>query len=91
MKRIVSVHHPDLSQKLSDQALQIFFELRALTRLRKRPSTSELVDWIAALKATGVSTVKLDENLPFLGALLKREQDLMAFAETFGGPRKTKA
>jgi MoxR-like ATPase len=91
MKRIVDVHHPGLPQKLADQALQIFFELRALTRLRKRPSTSELVDWIAALKATGVSTVKLDENLPFLGALLKREQDLMAFAETFGGPRKTKA
>jgi MoxR-like ATPase len=91
MKRIVAVHHPDLNDKLAAQALEIFFELRALTRLRKRPSTSELVDWIAALKASGVSTLKLDENLPFLGALLKREQDLMAFAEVFGGGRPKRA
>jgi MoxR-like ATPase len=91
MKRIVSVHHPDLSDKLVEQSLSIFYELRALTRLRKRPSTSELVDWIAALKASGISTLKLDENLPFLGALLKREQDLLAFAETFGGPKRTRA
>ncbi|MFZ5439105.1 MAG: AAA family ATPase [Myxococcota bacterium] len=91
MRRIVRVHHPDLSEKLVEQALQIFYELRAMTRLRKRPSTSELVDWIAALKATGVSTLKLDQELPFLGALLKREQDLLAFAETFGGQKRTRA
>jgi MoxR-like ATPase len=87
MKRIVAVHHPGLSDKLAEQALSIFYELRALTRLRKRPSTSELVDWIAALKAAGISTLKLDENLPFIGALLKREQDLLAMQETFGGKR----
>jgi MoxR-like ATPase len=91
MRRIVAVHHPDLPDRLADQALQIFYELRALTRLRKRPSTSELVDWIAALRAAGVSTVKLDEQLPFLGALLKREQDLLAFAETYGGGRRPRA
>jgi MoxR-like ATPase len=91
MRRIVAVHHPALNEKLSDQALQIFYELRNLTRLRKRPSTSELIDWIAALKASGVNSLKLDENLPFLGALLKREQDLQVFAETFGGGRRTRA
>lgn len=91
MKRIVDVHHPDLSAKLSEQALQVFYELRALTRLRKRPSTSELVDWIAALKVSGVSTLKLDAELPFLGALLKREQDLLAFAETYGGGKRSRA
>jgi MoxR-like ATPase len=91
MKRIIAVHHPGLADKLAEQALQIFYELRALTRLRKRPSTSELVDWIAALKAAGISSVKMDEQLPFLGALLKREQDLLAFSETFGGGRPRKA
>ena len=91
MKRIVHVHHPDLNERMIDQSLSIFYELRALTRLRKRPTTSELVDWIAALKASGISTVKLDENLPFLGALLKREQDLLAFSETFGGAKRTRA
>ncbi|MCC6336955.1 MAG: MoxR family ATPase [Myxococcales bacterium] len=91
MKRIVTVHHPDLSERLADQALEVFYELRNLTRLRKRPSTSELVDWLAALKASGMTTVKLDEHLPFLGALLKREQDLLAVQEAFAGGKRTRA
>jgi MoxR-like ATPase len=91
MRRIVAVHHPALAEKMVEQSLAIFYELRNLTRLRKRPSTSELIDWIAALKASGINSLKLDENLPFLGALLKREQDLQVFAETFGGGRRTRA
>jgi MoxR-like ATPase len=91
MRRIVAVHHKDLNDRMIDQALSVFYELRNVTRLRKRPSTSELIDWIAALKASGVTSLKLDENLPFLGALLKREQDLQVFAETFGGGRRTRA
>jgi MoxR-like ATPase len=91
MKRIVAVHHPGLSDRMIEQSLQIFYELRNLTRMRKRPSTSELIDWIAALKSSGVNSLKLDENLPFLGALLKREQDLQVFAETFGGGRRSRA
>jgi MoxR-like ATPase len=91
MRRIVAVHHPALADKLVEQSLAIFYELRNVTRLRKRPSTSELIDWIAALKASGINSLKLDENLPFLGALLKREQDLQVFAETFGGGRRTRA
>jgi len=91
MRRIVRVHHQDLEDALIEQALQIFYELRALTRLRKRPSTSELIDWLAALKAAGLDSVKLDESLPFLGALLKREQDLVAFGEAFAGGRRSRA
>ena len=91
MRRIVDVHHPGLDTSLTEQALKVFYELRNFTRLRKRPSTSELVDWIAVLKANGVTDVKLDDNLPFLGALLKREQDLMAVAEAFGRGRRNKA
>jgi MoxR-like ATPase len=84
MKRIVEVHHPGLDAELTDQALKIFYELRAFTRLRKRPSTSELIDWLAVLRAQGVTSATLEEQLPFVGALLKREQDLIAFAEGFG-------
>ena len=91
MRRIIDVHHPKLDEHLVDQALQIFFELRGFARLRKRPSTSELIDWLAALKATGTTSLKLDEHLPFLGALLKREQDLQAFAEGFSGGKRTRA
>lgn len=91
MRRIIAVHHPRLPQTLSEQALEIFYELRGMQRLRKRPSTSELIDWIAVLKASGYTTVTLDENLPFLGALLKREQDLIAFAEQMSGGRRSRA
>ncbi|RKH60222.1 AAA family ATPase [Corallococcus aberystwythensis] len=91
MQRIVDVHHPGLDSALADQALKVFYELRAMTRLRKRPSTSELVDWISVLKANGVVELKLDEQLPFLGALLKKEQDLVAVAEAFGRGRRTRA
>ena len=87
MKRIVRVHHPALEDDLVDQALEVFFQLRSLTRLRKRPSTSELVDWLAVLQAAGVQSVKLEAQLPFVGALLKKEQDLEAFAEAAGARR----
>jgi len=85
MRRIVDVHHPKLDEALATQAIDVFYELRDMRRLRKRPSTSELIDWITVLKSSGVRSVKLDEQLPFLGALLKKEQDLLAFAEATGG------
>jgi MoxR-like ATPase len=87
MRRIVRVHHPTLEDGLVDQALEVFFQLRALTRLRKRPSTSELVDWLAVLHAAGIHNVKLEAQLPFVGALLKKEQDLEALAEAAGARR----
>jgi MoxR-like ATPase len=91
MRRIVAVHHPDLSGTLIDQTLRVFFDIRANTRLRKRPSTSELIDWIAALKRAGVDEVKLDRELPFLGVLLKKEQDIAALADQLAGGPKFRA
>jgi MoxR-like ATPase len=79
MKQIVRVHHPSLDQALIDQAVVAFFELRAVPRLRKRPSTSELVDWIAVLRQAGVGRERLIKELPFLGVLLKKEQDVELF------------
>ena len=76
MRRIVRVHHADLDDKLLDQAIEAFYRLRALPRLRKRPSTSELIDWIAALRKSGVDLKKVGGGLPFLGTLLKTEQDV---------------
>jgi MoxR-like ATPase len=88
MERIVKVHHPDLDESLAQQAIETFYELRAMKRLRKRPSTSELVDWITVLRRAGIGDVKLDRDLPFLGALLKKEQDLVAFADQLAGGRQ---
>jgi MoxR-like ATPase len=50
MARIVRVHHPDIEDQVLDQCLEVFFGLRELPKLRKRPSTSELIDWIMALR-----------------------------------------
>ena len=85
MGRIVEVHHPSLNEALAKQAMDAFYAIRNMQRLRKRPSTSELVDWIAMLKNMGIANVKLDANLPFLGTLLKKEQDLAAYADQLSG------
>jgi MoxR-like ATPase len=85
MRDIVDVHHPKLAEELVEQAIATFYQLRDMRRLRKRPSTSELIDWIAALKASGIKSVKLDKDLPFLGTLLKKEQDLVAYADQLAG------
>ncbi len=88
MRRIVDVHHPGLERSLVDQVLRIFYEIRNQSRLRKRPSTSELIDWIAVLRKAGIHEVKLDKTLPFLGALIKKEQDLAVLADQLAGGRK---
>ncbi|MEM6703915.1 MAG: MoxR family ATPase [Acidobacteriota bacterium] len=78
MEGIVQVHHPDVEQELLQQVLLRFYWLRDLPELRKKPSTSELIDWIAALRRGGISTDAIEEELPFLGVLLKRENDVEA-------------
>ncbi len=86
LARIVRVHFPDLGERLLEQALSAFFALRETPGLRKRPSTSELIDWIAALLAHGVETIDAQgTKLPFVGTLIKREQDLELL--TGGGRR----
>ncbi len=76
MAEIVKVHHPDITDKVLDNALEVFYGLRAMPRLRKRPSTSELIDWIVALKRAGVDLGRIGGGIPFLGTLLKTEQDV---------------
>ncbi len=84
MREIVAVHHPGLEKRVVDQCLETFYRLRDVSGLRKRPSTSELVDWIAALIHSGVDVSRLGKEIPFLGALLKQEQDINKVA---GGGR----
>jgi MoxR-like ATPase len=76
MQEIVRVHHPDITDKVLDNALEVFFGLRSTPRLRKKPSTSELVDWICALKKANVDLSRVSGGIPFLGTLLKTEQDI---------------
>ena len=80
MKEIVAVHHPNLDATLLDQVLIKFYWLREQGELRKKPSTSELIDWISALLRSGISLDQLESHIPFIGALLKKEQDAEALA-----------
>jgi MoxR-like ATPase len=91
IKRIVRVHHPAVDDALVDQAVKAFYDLRAVPRLRKRPSTSELVDWIAVLLHAGVGREALLRELPFLGILLKKEQDVdvLKAARASGGAKRS--
>ena len=81
MREIVDVHHPNLDAKLLDQVLVKFYWLRAQSELRKKPSTSELIDWIAVLLRSGICQSQLESNIPFLGSLLKNEQDTAAVTD----------
>lgn len=81
MKKIVDVHHPNLDTTLLDQVLIKFYWLRGQPDLRKKPSTSELIDWISALLRSGITEEQLRGQVPFLGSLLKNEQDTAAMAD----------
>lgn len=76
MERIVRVHLPQLDQQLLDAALDRFFAFRKTAGLRKRPSTSELVDWLTVLLHAGLDPEKVRTADPFLGVLFKGERDL---------------
>ncbi len=85
MQAIVDVHFPGLKKKLVSEALNIFFEIRGVPGLKKKPSTSELLDWIKLLLNEDISPETLRERdprkiiPPLHGALLKNEQDVMLF------------
>lgn len=76
MRKIVDVHLPDLSERLIESAFQRFYGLRRLDGIRKKPSTSELVDWLSVLARAGVAPEDIAAKFPFPGILLKQEQDL---------------
>jgi MoxR-like ATPase len=85
MADIVRVHHPDVGKKLLKQCLQKFYWLRDVDGLRKRPSTSELIDWIGALLCAGIPRDRVAKEIPFLGTLIKKPEDLEAVERASGG------
>lgn len=82
LRQIVEVHFPQIRQQLLSTALDIFFELRDLPGLKKKPSTSELLDWLKLLLAEQIPSEVLQQQqqkgglMPMFGALLKNEQDV---------------
>lgn len=82
MEKIVDVHYPDLKKELLREALDVFFDVRKVPGLKKKPSTSELIDWLKLLMADEMSEKILQERdpskaiPPLYGALIKNEQDV---------------
>ncbi len=80
MEEIVRVHFPDIKNSLLKDALETFYTLRKIDDFRKKPSTSELIDWIQALMASGLDGKIRDGDIPFLGTLIKKETDIDFYA-----------
>lgn len=76
MADIVRVHFPNLEQNVLNAALAAFYRIRQLPALQKKPATSELVDWIRALTLSGISPERIEQELPFAGVLLKKNEDM---------------
>ena len=81
MEQIVRVHFGQLDEKLVQQSLAAFYWVRELRGLEKKPSTSELVDWLRALVVGGVDPERLKKEIPFAGVLLKKDKDLRTLGQ----------
>lgn len=87
MRDIILAHYPDIEESLISQVLDAFFYVREYFDLKKKPSTSELLDWIKALRLSGLPTDSLRQDMPLAGFLLKKDEDLEQFRNTYGGLR----
>jgi len=91
MEEIVRVHYPDVQGALLREAMKTFYLLRSIDEFRKKPSTSELLDWLQCLNAGGIAAEKVSKEVPFAGTLLKKEADYDYFmARHMNRPRTSR-
>ena len=76
MEEIINVHFGDIDRKLMQEAMKAFYDIRGLRQIQKKPTTSELLDWIQALSVSGVDVSDIAEHIPYVGVLLKKNQDI---------------
>ena len=76
MEEIVKTHYPNVEENLLKNAMDVFYQIRSLKDIRKKPSTSELIDWINALQIGGISANRIKSELPFIGVIVKKDEDL---------------
>lgn len=81
MRRIIEIHYDNVEEKLLNQVIETFYWLRDINELQKKPGTSELLDWIRALQLGGIEVERIHKELPFLGTLLKKNQDFDVVCE----------
>ena len=75
MSDIVHAHYPDIEDHLLELAMRAFYQVRDLPTVAKKPSTSELLDWLQALRLGGVDPEKIEKELPYAGILLKKNEE----------------
>lgn len=78
MEEIVRTHFPEVEDKLLKCAMEAFYSIRAMRDIRKKPSTSELIDWVNALQLGGIPLERIKAELPFVGVIVKKDEDLEA-------------
>lgn len=76
MEEIVRVHYPNVEDNLLKNAMEAFYDIRAIRDIRKKPSTSELIDWLNALQLGGIKAETIKKSLPFVGVVVKKDEDL---------------
>jgi len=76
MEEIVRTHYPDVEDNLLKNAMDVFYWIRGLKDVRKKPSTSELIDWVNALQIGGMDPAMIKKSLPDLGVIIKKDEDL---------------
>ncbi len=76
MQQIVGVHFANLQDHILQQAMEVFYWVRSLTGIQKKPSTAELVDWLRALHLSGIAMEEIAKEVPFAGVLLKKDEDV---------------
>jgi MoxR-like ATPase len=81
MERIIEIHYPNVKAELVQYAIQKFYQLRTVNQLKKKPTTSELIDWIRLLIAEGIDQNAFEGGIKHLGALIKNEQDLKTISK----------
>lgn len=76
MEQIVKTHYPNVEENLLKNAMDVFYQIRSIRDIRKKPSTSELIDWINALQMNGIEPERIRAELPFVGVVVKKDEDL---------------
>ena len=76
MREIIKVHFGDIDKKLVKEAMKAFYDIRDMRDIQKKPSTSELLDWLQALQISGIDISRIYDEIPYIGVLLKKNQDI---------------
>ena len=76
MRKIIGAHFDNIDEELVEQAMKLFYKIRNVKGLTKKPSTSELIDWLRALIAGGIDPAYISSHAPYIGVILKKDRDI---------------